>query len=562
MLCLTTGNLLAAPCKFQVVTSKTDVDCYGNATGSATAVATGTTGPYRFLWSNGATTATINNLTAETYFVKVTDQKGCEIIEFIEIAEPPKLIMKEEIDHVLCNGDNTGEIRLKVSGGKGDYSYSWSNGNMTKINSPLYAGDYIATVLDGNYCELVDTFTVTEPAKLKETHVITEVSGYGLADGAIDITVNGGVKPYHYQWTAAGEYSDTLEDIYKLRSATYKSRVKDFNDCLLESEIFVPQPPPLEAIFKVTDVNCKHGSDGAIDMTVTGGVPPYTFEWSNPDIVLNEHAEDIKGLKTDWYTVKITDFNDIILEDSVFVNEPSPILANLDPTDANCYASSDGWIDLTVSGGSPPYRFKWSNEDTTQNLTNVTAGKYTVLIVDNNGCSLLAEERIGQPDEIIIDESIYHVTCKDHHDGLIELNVHGGIPGYEYYWSNGKTTPDIANLIGGTYRITITDQHDCKMEEEYTIIVPDIGCIWIPNAFTPNGDGYNDTWEIKNHHLYENISVTVFNKEGYEVFSSAGYNEAWEGYYKGSPMPNGTYYYIVNLQNGDKPFTGTVTIVK
>ena len=556
------GNAAAAPCNFRVSITKVDVDCYGNATGSATANVTGTTGGYKYLWSNGQTTQTISNLTAQTYFVKVTDAIGCEVIEFIEIKQPPKLRMIHEVDHVLCHGDNSGEIRLNITGGMGSYSVIWPDGTTASTNSNLYAGTYIPVVTDENYCEVSDTITVRQPSPLRQTHVIREVTGYGLSDGAIDITVEGGVRPYRYQWTSPEGFSDTLEDVYNIPSANYLSRVLDFNDCVLETEIFIYQPPPLEATFRIVDVNCKDGIDGEIDMTVTGGVPPYTYVWANSLIVLNKHTAHIKELTTDWYTVTITDDNGITLSDSIFVDQPIDILTSLIPTDANCYGSSDGRIDLTVSGGVPPYTFQWSNGHTSQNLFDVEAGDYSVLIVDYNGCSLVAEETIGHPDEIIIQETLSHVTCKDHHDGIIDLNVYGGIPGYSYNWSHGETSRDVSNLPGGNYKITVEDQHNCIMEKDFLISVPDIGCIWIPNAFTPNNDGINDVWEIRNYYLYPDVTVRVFSKRGNEVFSSVGYNNPWDGTHNGRDVPSGTYYYVVNTREGHPPYTGSVTIVR
>ncbi len=552
----------AAPCNFSVTIAKINVDCYGNASGSATASVSGTSGPYSFLWSTGETTAAITNLLAETYFVKVTDKFGCEVIEFVSIDQSDKITLEYELLHVNCYGENTGNINIKASGGFGSLSYLWSNGIETQDNLDLYMGTYTLTITDENYCERNDTFLITQPDAITETHVVKHVLGYGLSNGAIDITVDGGVMPYAYDWTASNNYSSNLEDIYGLKASLYTARITDFNNCELISNIAVNQPPKIESWYTVTNVNCKEGTDGAIDLTVVGGVPPYNYVWANSEIILNEKTQDLSKLKKDNYYVTVTDFNSIVHTDSMFVDEPSTIQASLIPTDANCFDSSDGSVALTVSGGIEPYTFLWSDQSTNQQLTNVKANEYSVLIVDKNGCSLIAEAVVGQPDLIVIDETISQVTCKDQDDGEVAIVVTGGIPPYDFIWSNGKTTQNVADLPGGNYSVTVVDQHICPMVENYYIQIPEYICIWIPNAFTPNGDGINDEWIIKNSFLYPQITVTVYNQDGFVVFSDNGYQVPWNGLFNGNPVPSGTYYYIVNPQNGDKPFTGTLTLVR
>ena len=299
---LLAGNALyAAPCNFTVSITKQNVDCHGNATGSATALVSGTTGPYNFLWSNGQTTENIANLIAQTYFVKVTDKNGCELIEFVNIEQPDAISYEYEKENVGCFGENTGSVVLEANGGFGNLKYQWSNGVQLPNNINLYAGTYNLTISDDNFCSVSDTFVITQPEKLLETHVIQHVLGYGLSDGAIDITVDGGVMPYNYNWYANGELLSQLEDIYGLPANDYHAMVYDFNNCLLEATITVNQPPLLESWYEVTDVNCKEGTDGSIDLTVVGGVPPYTYTWANSEIILNEETQDIQNLKKDNY---------------------------------------------------------------------------------------------------------------------------------------------------------------------------------------------------------------------------------------------------------------------
>ena len=556
-------NSQKAPCVFTADIQGVDVDCYGNNTGSVDLTVIGTSGTYTFLWSNGETTEDISNLTAETYFVQITDNSGCKIIEFITIDEPSKLEIDHiEVEDVLCNGENSGSIELFVTGGYGSYQYIWNDGNNSKLRENLYASNYIVTIYDENYCNVTDTISVVEPDELSMSQVVSNVTGYALSDGFIDVTVSGGVMPYQYSWELNSSFYSAQEDIYNIIAGDYDLAITDFNNCSLIKTITVTQPPPLTVSFIVKDVDCKNGSDGEIDATVTGGVPPYSYLWADEQVVLTQTANRITGLTKGKYSVTITDANLIELIDSVELIEPSPILVNLDVTDATCYDGSDGYVALSASGGTPLYTFVWSNGANTQNLENVQAGEYSVLVVDNNGCSFQGEIVVGQPDKIDIASNVKSLTCRDSHDGEITIEVSGGIPPYNFSWSNGSTSKDIDELFGGIYVITVHDDHDCIMEENYEILIPDLGCIWIPSAFTPNGDGINDVWDINNSFLYPDIEVTVFNIWGKIVFEDSGYITPWDGMYDGQMVPSGTYYYIVNTNNGDKIYTGVVTIVK
>lgn len=560
------GYNLKAQCGFNVSISKTDVSCNGEANGTATAEVTGSTGPYTYLWSNNAeATPEVENLEAQTYFVKVTDKNGCEVIEFVTIEEPEKIEVSLETDHVSCNGDNSGEIRLNSSGGTGAHDIQWDNGPSTAVNSSLYAGVYNVAVTDQNYCEATEQVTVNEPPVLEMTYEVSDALGYGNADGSIDISIEGGVGPYQYDWTSDNGFTSDREDIQNIEAGNYEVTITDFNGCTLTENIVVEQPNAIEASFEITDVLCKNGADGAIKVTVTGGEPPYNYKWSNSSIVLNQTGSQINNLSADTYSLRITDSNGVSLtERGLEVEQPTQILASLNAEKTACSDSNDGAIELNVSGGAGNYTYLWDYQNlTTRNIDELPAGDYSVRIVDENGCSITGKTTVEQPEPLEMSASIKPITCEDQEDGKISLSVSGGTSGYAFNWSHGKTTSDVEDLPAGTYTVTVSDANNCQINEEFSI-EPGVGnCISIPNAFTPNGDNYNDTWEIMNSHLYPSMTVKVLSKEGSVVFESNGYETNWDGRrHNDRPLPSGTYYYIIDFKNGDKPYTGTITIVR
>ncbi|MDG5799006.1 gliding motility-associated C-terminal domain-containing protein [Marinilabiliaceae bacterium ANBcel2] len=559
------GNTLKAQCSFEVSISKNDVSCYGEANGTAKAEVTGSTGPYNFLWSNNnETTAEIENLKAQTYFVKVTDNNGCEVIEFVTIEEPEKIEVSLDTDHVMCNGENSGEIRLTSTGGTGSHDIEWSNGPTTAINSSLYSDDYDVTVTDENYCEVTVSVTVNEPPVLQLSYEVNDALGYGTSDGSIDISIEGGIAPYQYKWSSDNGFTSKSKDVQNLKAGNYEVIVTDYNECTTSKNIEVNQPNPIEASFDMTNVLCKNYANGEIEVTVTGGVAPYNYRWSNSSIVLNQTSDHITNLSADTYSLRITDSNGVsITKTGIKVEQPSKILASLTSNKTSCHDSNDGKIEVSVSGGTGNYSYLWDyNNLTTQNIDGIPAGDYSVRIVDENGCSLTAKATITQPEPLEINGSINPITCEDQSDGEILLSVSGGSSDYLFNWSHGETSKDVKNLSDGTYRVTVTDANNCQLDKEF-YIEPGIGnCISIPNAFTPNGDNINDTWEIKNSHLYPSMTVKVFSREGSVVFESNGNNKSWDGKHNNRDVPSGTYYYIIDFKNGDEPYTGTVTIVR
>jgi len=213
-------------------------------------------------------------------------------------------------------------------------------------------------------------------------------------------------------------------------------------------------------------------------------------------------------------------------------------------------------------GGTAPYTYLWTNAATTEDLTNVGAGYYEVAATDDNGCVYRQHTVVGQAPALVIESNIVPVSCKDEADGRIDLIVDGGTPPYRYIWSTGSVEEDIASLLPGTYTVTLLDANDCQADRTYTLADNPSLCVDIPSSFTPNGDGINDTWVIRKLALYGTASTQIFNQWGQRVFFLEGPYVPWDGTFRGQELPTATYYYVIELGNGDAPFTGPVTIVR
>ncbi|MBW2962683.1 beta strand repeat-containing protein, partial [Mesonia aestuariivivens] len=450
--------------------SQTNIACNGGNTGAASVnPATGGAGGYTYNWTPGNPagdgTTSVTGLSAGTWTCTATDSNGCSKSVSFTITEPTALSANGVATNVSCNGGTNGTIDLTVTGGTGPYTYLWSNSFTTEDLSGLEAGTYSVTVTDANDCTTTETVDVEEPAILSASAVATNVSCNGGSNGAVDLTVTGGNPPYTYAWNNTA----ITEDLSGLTAATYSVTVTDSKGCTATETVDVFEPIILSASAVATNVSCNGGSNGAVDLTVIGGNPPYTYAWNN-----TATTEDLSGLTAATYSVTVTDSKGCTATESVTVNGPSPITANGVATNVSCNGGSNGTIDLTVSGGTPPYTFVWSNTATTEDLTGLAAGTYEVTVTDDNGCTATESVEVTEPAVLSASAVATNISCNGGNNGAVDLTVTGGTAPYTYAWNNTATTEDITGLTAATYSVTVTDSKGCTATSSITITEPAI----------------------------------------------------------------------------------------
>jgi gliding motility-associated-like protein len=237
-------------------------------------------------------------------------------------------------------------------------------------------------------------------------------------------------------------------------------------------------------------------------------------------------------------------------------------------TNIKCRNASTGGITITSIGGTSAKTYRWSNGATTQNLTNVTAGRYRVTTTDANGCSFILDTVVNQPSSSISFTNVMTPeTCKDYEDGALQLNVSGGTKPYSINWSNGQTTSTISSLIAGQYRVTILDSNNCRLDTSFIVnrrCRIDTSTFKVYDVITPNGDNNNDKWIIANIEKYPNNEMFIYNRWGQIVYTKKAYLNDWEGTnQEGKDLPAAAYFYIIKL-NDDKNtvWEGSVTILR
>ena len=288
-------------------------------------------------------------------------------------------------------------------------------------------------------------------------------------DGSINLSAIGGVSPLSYVWSNGS----TTQDISNLSSGYYNVTVTDAVGQTESSTFYISEPSPIIITYTVNSTSQAGFSDGSIFTTVSGGTAPYSFSWQGPN-GYSASTQDIQNLIAGTYFFYVIDDNGCSELFSIVVGEGqlTPLQVNAVTSDIDCFGNNNGSIDLTVSDGATPYSFIWNNGAITEDLSNLAAGTYTVVVNDAAGQSFTSSYTIIEPSEITATYSVTNVTTLGGNDGSIDLIASGGVPPYLYYWSTSptQTTEDISNLIAGTYTVWIVDVNNCYIGVDIDVV--------------------------------------------------------------------------------------------
>ncbi len=444
-----------------------NVNCFGQSNGSATGSGSGGTAPYTYSWSNGATTATASGLAVGTYTVTVRDAIGvCNAVSSVNITQPTNLTSTVTKANVSCNGGNNGTASVSALGGTPGYTYSWSTGSTASSISGLTAATYTVTVTDSHGCISVGSATLTQPTLLL-TVISTQINVgcSGGNNGSATVTASNGTPGYTYSWSNG----QTAATAINLVAGTYTVTVRDANLCSSTKSVTITQPVALtSSISGSTQVLCFGGNNGSATVTQSGGTPGYTYTWSNTQTTVTAI-----NLVAGTYTVTVRDANTCSSVASITITQPIAVSATLSKTNVSCNGGNNGTATATPSGGTPGYTYTWSNGQTTQTATGLSAIAYSVTVKDANNCSVVQSITVTQP--TILSSSISsstNIACNGGNNGTATAAGSGGTPSYTYTWSNGQTVATASSLSVGTYTVTVRDANNCSSISSVTISQP------------------------------------------------------------------------------------------
>lgn len=485
-------------------TTKTDVACFGESTGSIAVTGTGGTSPYDFSIDGGATydavavsDHTYSNLPANTYNLVVRDANGCVSAPIpVTISEPSAAVTGSTLHtDVACFGESTGSITITGNGGVGPYDFSDNGGATYTITdipdhtfNGLAAGDYDLRVRDVNGCESpVVSVTIDEPATaVSGTPTKVDVLCAGESTGSITLTGSGGTGLYDFSIDGGATYTATDVADYTfagLDAGTYNLTVRDANNCV-SSPIVVEILEPADAVSgntTHTDVLCFGENTGSIDITGSGGVGPYDFSIDGGGSygVLDVASHTFSNLPAGTYNLTVRDANACVSSVIVvIIAEPaSAVGGSTSQINVLCFGESTGSISIVGSGGVTPYDFSIDGGATyaaldlpDHDFINLPSGSYTLKVRDANGCvSPDIVVNLTQPGSAVDGSTVKaDVACNGEATGSINITGSGGTAPYDFSIDAGATYDvldqadhDFLNLLSGTYTLVVRDANAC-----------------------------------------------------------------------------------------------------
>jgi len=437
---------------------KTDETCFGNNDGTASVNALDGTGNYSFLWSNGATDASIENLAPGTYTVTVSDGVT-DIVESMTIAAAAEIVSSFDLSNQSCSDSADGQITAMAA----DLDYLWPDGSTGTTFNNLVLGSYEVLITDpATGCSATEILEISAPDPILIATAIENVSCAGSGDGSIVATISGGIQPY----------TINTSDLTFLSAGDYMIPVTDANGCIQSTIATVTEPNPITIDFSASGITRVGATDGAINASASGGNEGYIYNWSNSDT-----GASISGLAEGTYELTVTDQNGCRKTESTVVAgiECSTISIQLAVDQNTTLNGADGRISASVTGQQASFTYLWSTGATTATITDLPVGTYMVTVTDESGCTGVHTAVLNEveciPFSILLD--IDQITELGGSDGRISASVEGQGT-YSYLWSTGATTDAISDLTVGTYSVTVTDERGCTTTQ--TGVLNEVNC--------------------------------------------------------------------------------------
>ena len=433
------------------------------------------TGPEGFVSS----AANLEGLQAGLYRLQVSTGMGnCLMEKSMLLTQPERLQISQSQVTSLCFQGNAGSISIRVSGGKAPYSYAWTgpNGFMatTEDLQNLASGTFQVTVTDAIGCTITGTSQmISEPSALLLTQTRVDNVCFQGRTGSITVTASGGTAPYSYSWTGPNNFNSTVANPQNLVSGSYQVRVTDANGCTITGAPQTISEPAALALTQIkVDNICFQGAKGSISITTSGGTAPYSYAWTGPNEFVAT-TEDLQNLASGTFQVTVTDANGCTITGAPqTITEPSPLLLNALIQSETCADSKDGRIEVTPTGGLPPYQIRWEHGLTGAVATGLGPGTYRVTLTDQGGCMQSAEYLLLPIPLLRLEGTVTYQASSLQISALLQSDAQGGTPPYTYRWNTGQTTPSLTVAESGTFTLQLKDSKGCIQEKEFAVALP------------------------------------------------------------------------------------------
>lgn len=556
--------------QYQTDATIVDVSCARGTDGSISLSVSGGLPPYSFNWSNGASTQSISQLTTGVYVVEITALDGCTAIDSFIIQQPqPLTVTLVEEQSINCDQICNGILEVSALGGIAPYNYSWLHGAQGNRIDSLCAGNYTVVVTDTHQCQTTAVFSVRDTSFNQLDYAIVNPLCKGDCAGAIHLTPQFGGFGYSVIWN-----QDSLligDSLVDLCAGDYNAYVAVDNGCQYHLYLQIEEPTQLRFLnMFISEPSCYGYTNGRIQFSVAGGAPPYSY-------FVNDAPADVilQNLSAGSYHIVVRDSNLCEVDTTIELTMPAPLQIAESHISPPCPEVCAGSIALEVTGGTAPYRYMWNTAQTTSHLESLCAGNYSVTVTDANNCisthSVFLEDSSHFPVEVVAwadKDTIYRGYSTT-------LHVTDCGEGFAYQWmpttgvdNPNAATTDITPNQSTNYLVIVTDDLGCAVVDTVYILVRELICdepyVFVPNAFTPNGDGKNDVLYVRGD-LVTSLKFEIFDRWGEKVFSTTQQSEGWDGTFRGSMCEVGVYdYYLEVTCIGETHFfkKGNVTLMR
>ncbi len=560
------------------------LDCYGDDDGHISFTAKGGVPPYQYSWSNNANgqsgaglipadgeTITLNGLVAGIYHFNIADILF-DTAFTVEILEPAELSMTAIASDASCFGECDGSLLATTGGGVAPYQYAWSNGSSDASPSGLCANVYQVTLSDSKGCAKVFPFSVGEPAQFIATAgEVQPVSCFEGSDGEVLVSTNG--NPIAYLWSTGGDAATETG----LPGGAYTVTVTNADGCTTTAavEVATPSAPVGLSLSLSKGIVCNGGTDGALQANATGPGNSFSYQWSN-----GVHGASANNLGAGYYSVTVENEKGCQAEADYTLTQPEAIQVDFFANSISCTDLPDaGIITVTqVSGGEGPYTFSSNgfNFGSNEEISGYTAGSQHFYIKDQLGCVREFSAFIEGPKELILDLEDDKVI--DLGESVVLHPLINQADGISFDWSPAELlsctdcfAPVATPLKSGLFTLVVTDEFGCTATADIYIDVVKKYKVFVPNAFSPNGDGINDLFIpfggndvkiIRNFRVFDRQGGMVFSAEN---FLPEDYDHAWDGRFNGKIMQAGVFAWLAEVEFIDddiRIFRGGVTLVR
>jgi gliding motility-associated-like protein len=513
------------------------------------------TGPNTFAsTSQNPTITSATTAASGTYTVTGVAANGCSNTAnvLVNVTNGPTVSISP--NNIACNGGTTGSAFVNVSG-TAPYTYLWTpSGQTGQTASNLTAGSYSVLVSDANGCQSTATTTLTEPSAITLTSSSTP-SSCTSPTGSATVNAAGGAGGFTYFWAPSGGTSNTAINI---AAGSYTVTVTDANFCQQTATVNVPSVNgPTVVLSGVNNVSCFGGTNGSATAVASLGTPGYTYSWAPT----GGTAATATGLTSGSYTVTVVDAAGCSTSETITLTQPNQIVLNETITPTTC-GSNTGSINLAVTGGSGVYTYSWTPSTITgSTATNVGGGNYSVNVVDNAGCTASGSfvVPVSGSLNVSLDPTVSNILQGE--SVPFTTTVVPSNPLYMFTWTptTSLTCDDCANPTASpmettTYIVTVTAPDGC-VGSDTAIVNVEIVCgeYFLPNIFSPNGDGLNDELCLLGNCITK-LNLTIYGRWGEVVFETQDQGFCWDGTFKGQIMNTATFVYVLDLEliNGDK----------